>query len=140
MRSERSGQRGPRFPIPILILRRALLLLICPAVLVPQAAREIPVLQQGDAAMPEYRAAWTLYHQGRFSEAIPSLKALIAREKSYYRAHGTLVDAFERQGKLEEAAQYFRQLAANEPSNGMAEWALAELASRRSKYVEAIPH
>jgi len=121
-------------------LTRALLLLICPAVLVPQTAPEIPVLQPGDAAVQEYRAAWTLYQQGRLNEAIPSLKALIARERSYFRAYGTLVDAFERQQKLDEAEKYFRQLAANEPSNGMADWALARVADHTLKYSEAVPH
>jgi CHAT domain-containing protein/Tfp pilus assembly protein PilF len=144
MRSERSRQRGPRngprVQLSIFILKRALLLLICPAVLLPQTAREIPVLQPGDAVMQEYRAAWTLYQQGRLSEAITSLKALIARQKNYYRAYGTLIEAFERQQKLDEAEQYFHQLVSNEPANGMAEWALAGLAERTAKHAEAAAH
>src|SRR3989442_15987278 len=77
--------------------------------------------------MHEYNHAWQLSGQLRADEAIPLLKQIIAKDKTFYRAYGTLADAYRQEQELDKAEQYFRALLAHDPQNGQAHYGLGEV-------------
>src|SRR5712691_7380738 len=60
-------------------------------------------LDQGTPLMKEYNSAWLLVGQGRTGEAIPLLKGIIEKDKTFYRAYRSLVEAYEKSKALDEA-------------------------------------
>src|SRR5579863_3699573 len=82
--------------------------------------------------MEQYNKAWQLEGQRRPDEAIPLLKAIIAKDSTFYRAYQTLVEAYAQKKQLDKAEEYFRALAEQEPSNGLAHYGLAQIYNRRS--------
>ena len=60
--------------------------------------------------MQEYNRAWQLFWQRRAGEAIPLLKAIIAKDKTFYRAYEYLARAYSQQKQPEVGERYFRSL------------------------------
>src|SRR5258707_6304282 len=85
-----------------------------------QAAQPHPLMR-------EYNHAWQLSGQLRADEAIPLLKQIIAKDKTFYRAYGTLVEAYRQKQELEKAEEYFRSLLTQDPKNGQAHYGLCQV-------------
>ena len=66
--------------------------------------------------MQDYDRAWVLTGQLKYAEAIPILKSIIARDKTFTTAHITAWwGAYTQQGLLPEAKQYFEEARAQSP-------------------------
>src|ERR1700730_12134679 len=74
--------------------------------------------------MKEYNVAWQLEGERRPNEAIPLLKAIIAKDKTFWRAYYTLVSAYWQKREMDEVQQYMRSLLAQDPTNGFAHYGL----------------
>jgi len=83
--------------------------------------------------MREYNRAWQLVGQRRAGEAIPLLKAIIGKDKSFYRAYEFLARAYSHDKQFEAAETYFRSLIAEDPSNGLAHFGLGRVYEERGK-------
>jgi CHAT domain-containing protein len=84
--------------------------------------------------MEEYNVAWQLEGQGKADEAIPRLKAIIAKDKTFWHAYGTLADAYAQKQELDKAEQYFRTLLAEDPRNGLAYYGLGVPRFKKSEW------
>src|SRR5437879_5608455 len=51
--------------------------------------------------MEDYNAAWELEGQGNVDEAIPRLEAIIAKDKTFWRAYGPLAQAYAARQQLD---------------------------------------
>jgi len=60
--------------------------------------------------MTDYTVAWQLEGERRPDEAIPLLKAIIAKDKTFWRAYKTLFEAYLQKKELDKAEEYFRSL------------------------------
>src|SRR5438067_12391169 len=100
-----------------------------PAVFVVAVAVSSAALQaaQPHPLMREYNHAWQLSGQLRADEAIPLLKKIIAKDKTFYRAYNALAEAYRQKQDLDHAEQYFRSLLARDPENGPAHYGLGEV-------------
>ncbi len=96
--------------------------------------------QPGSPTMQEYTRAWVLVGQRKPDEAIPLLKAIIAKDKKFYRACKTLVEAYEQKNRLADAEAYFGELVGQDPGNGWAEYGLAEVYSIQQQWSQALEH
>jgi tetratricopeptide (TPR) repeat protein len=85
------------------------------------------LLAQPHPLMREYNRAWQLVGQRRAGEAIPLLKAIIAKDKTFYRAYECLATAHSQEKQPEAAETYFRSLLAADPGNGLAHYGLGSL-------------
>src|SRR6266478_6022744 len=85
-----------------------------------QAAQPHPLMR-------EYNHAWQLSGQLHADEAIPLLKQIIAKDKTFYRAYYTLAEAYRQKQQLDKAEQYFRSLLERDPENGTAHYGLGEV-------------
>jgi tetratricopeptide (TPR) repeat protein len=74
----------------------------------------------------------TLYKLGRLTEAELSLRALIAAEPGYVRAHTNLALVYEKQGRTREAETEYRRALDIEPKNRRAREALERIARNRA--------
>jgi tetratricopeptide (TPR) repeat protein len=90
--------------------------------------------------MSEYNHAWQLSGQLRLGEAIPLLKQVIAKDKTFYRAYNALAEAYHRNEELEKAERYFRSLLAQDPQNGQAHYALGEIYEWKERWDLAAEH
>src|SRR5436305_13230169 len=86
-----------------------------------------PGVAQPRPLMREYNRAWQLSGQLRADEAIPLLKQIIAKDKTFYRAYGTLVEAYRQKQELDKAEEYFRSLLTHDPENGQAHYGLGNV-------------
>ncbi len=77
--------------------------------------------------MPEYNRAWQLFWQRRAGEAIPLLKAIIAKDKTFYRAYEYLARAYSQEQQSEAGERYFRSLLAEDRGNGLAHFGLGRV-------------
>ncbi len=77
--------------------------------------------------MAEYDRAWQLTGQLRAGEAIPLLKAIIAKDRTFYRAYEVLAEAYWVEKQPEEAESFLRSLAADDPRNPFAYYGLGQL-------------
>src|SRR5438477_12046394 len=116
--------------------------MMSPAVFVVAVAVSSAALQaaQPHPLMREYNHAWQLSGQLRADEAIPLLKQIIAKDKTFYRAYGTLAEAYRQKQELDTAEQYFRSLLAQDPKNGQAHYALGEVYQRKEQWGLAAGH
>ena len=87
--------------------------------------------------MQEYNRAWQLEGQHRADEAIPLLKAIIAKDKTFYRAYEVLVRAYSQKNQLEPAERYFRSLLAEDSTNGLAHYGLGRVYEEKREYNSA---
>src|SRR6266853_2116810 len=85
-----------------------------------QAAQPHPLMR-------DYHHAWQLSGQLRADEAIPLLKQIIAKDKTFYRAYYTLAETYRQKQELNKAEQYFRSLLARDPENGQAHYGLGQV-------------
>ena len=83
--------------------------------------------------MKQYNVAWQLEGERRPDEAIPLLKEIIAKDKTFYRAYRTLVQAYEQKRQLERAEEYFQELLREDPGNGLAHYGLGEVYYSQSR-------
>jgi len=81
--------------------------------------------------MAEYTVAWQLEGQRRPDDAIPLLKAIITKDKTFYRAYDLLLASYAQKNELDKAEEYFRGLAEQEPANGLAHYGLGRVYDRR---------
>src|SRR5260221_9913372 len=118
-----------------MIMRRVAVFLVAVAVssLALQAAQPHPLMR-------EYNHAWQLSGQLRADEAIPLLKQIIAKDKTFYRAYGTLVEAYRQKQEPDKAEQYFRSLLAQDPENGQAHYGLGEVYYLKGQWSLAAGH
>jgi CHAT domain-containing protein/tetratricopeptide (TPR) repeat protein len=82
---------------------------------------------QSDLLMRDYNLAWQLNGQLREIEAIPLLKQIIAKDKTFHRAYRGLVEAYRQKRELDQAEEYFRSLVAQDPKNGLAHYGLGDV-------------
>src|SRR6184192_1261587 len=95
---------------------------------------------QPHPSMSQYNRAWQLIGQQRAAEGIPLLKEIIARDKQFYRAYKTLVDAYEQEKRLDDAEWYMHALIEQDPENGLASYGLGEICRRKKQYGVAAEH
>ena len=94
-----------------------------------------PIILHDNALEP-----WQLIGQQRAAEGIPLLKEIIARDKQFYRAYKTLVDAYEQEKRLDDAEWYMHALIEQDPENGLASYGLGEICRRKKQYGVAAEH
>src|SRR5712671_6049467 len=109
------------------------LVAIAVSILAAHAARPHPLMR-------EYNHAWQLSGQLRSDEAIPLLKQIIAKDKTFYRAYNTLAEAYRQKQELDKAEQYFRSLLAQDPKNGQAYYGLGRIYEWKAQWGPAAGH
>ena len=90
--------------------------------------------------MREYNHAWQLSEQLRADEAIPLLKQIIAKDKTFYRAYNTLAEAYRQKQELGKAEQYFRSLLMQDPQNEQAHYGFGEVYEWKEQWGLAAGH
>jgi len=93
---------------------------------------------QPSPLMQEYNRAWQLTGQLKPDEAIPILKGIIAKDKTFYRAYHGLVEAYAQKKELGQAREYFHSLITEDPNNALAYYGLAELEGAAQDYPEEV--
>src|SRR5260370_9909812 len=87
--------------------------------------------------MDDYNRAWQLAGQARPYEAIPLLKQIIAKDKTFHLAYETLIFAYRQTKKFGDAEEYFRSLLAETRTNGLAYYGLGEISSFKHQHEAA---
>src|SRR5207244_2858808 len=72
--------------------------------------------------------------------AIPRLKAVIAKDKTFWRAYRTLAESYAQKQQYNRADEYFRTLLAEDPQNGLAYYGLGETSAKKKEWRAAVGH
>jgi hypothetical protein len=87
----------------------------------------------------EFNRAWQLAGEARPDEAIPLLKQIIAKDKTFIDAYTTLVEAYRQKKELGEGEKYFRSLLGT-AGNGLAFYGLARVSHLRGQHEAAVEY
>ena len=99
----------------------------------------VVILFGGDprAPMNDYNRAWQLNGQLRVDEAIPLFQAIIAGDKTFYRAYMTLAEAYSMKD-ADKGVRYFQSLLAQDATNALAHYGLGRLYDFQQKAEAAV--
>ena len=96
---------------------------------------DLPKTSDTESFRQKYSEAWTLYNQGRGTEAIPALQRLLEERTFSYSAADILADLFDSQNLSSVGDAFFRNRTRAGHDRAVAWFGLGRLAMAHSKYL-----